>query len=178
MGGLLEALARVPGTVPPELVQRRAALYELLAGKRQRREELQEKAAPDAAAVAALSRDIEMLRVELSTLEAKARGTAGRLPRTEALDPARLLGAVPDTDLVAEYFLGETYGWLFLARAGKVTVHTVPTADAVDESVRRQLERWRKPDGSAGSGAGRGALHELSGAARAGRVSGAHLGRT
>ena len=101
MGGLLEALARAPGTLPPELVQRRAALYELLAGKRQRREELQEKAAPDTAAVAALSRDIEILRVELSTLEAKARGTAGRLTRTEALDPARLLGSVPDTDLVA-----------------------------------------------------------------------------
>ena len=79
MGGLLEALARVPGTVPPELAQRRAALYELLAGKRQRRDELQEKAAPDAAAVATLSRDIEMLRVELATLEAKARGTAGPL---------------------------------------------------------------------------------------------------
>jgi tetratricopeptide (TPR) repeat protein len=151
MGALLEALARPSNAVPSTLIDERERIVELLAGKRQRREALQDRVPADTAVVAALSRDIELLRVELGTVEAEI----GRSSGSGALHHQygtieQLLDRVPATDLVAEYFLGDARSWLFLVRNRNVTVHPLPAATGIEDGVRTLVEHWRHADGTGG----------------------------
>jgi CHAT domain-containing protein/tetratricopeptide (TPR) repeat protein len=149
MGGLLEALGGPEGAASVEFLEHRARLYELLAGKRVRREALLETATPDAAAVAVLSRDIELLRAELVTVDAQVARRAGVAARpTMEWNAAQLISIVPATDLVAEYFLGESRSWVFLVRAGSVTVQELPPGEEVAVAARALIERWRTPGGA------------------------------
>jgi tetratricopeptide (TPR) repeat protein len=152
MGALLEALARTSATVPSALIDERTRLVELLAGKRQRRETLLERMPTDPGTIAALSRDIELLRVELGTVEAEiGRRSGADTPRGADGSVERLLGRVPATDLVAEYFLGDKHSWLFIVRAGEVTVHPLPSTAGIDDAVRTFVAGLRTADGTDGS---------------------------
>lgn len=143
-GGLLDALARTSSNLPDELRERRSRLVELLAGKRQRRETLQERATADPAAVAALSRDIELLRAELTTVEAAIGRHGGVDPRIAGdWEARRHLGVVPPDHLVAEYFLGDSRGWLFVVRGGQLTVQGLPATADIESAARDLLQAWR-----------------------------------
>jgi CHAT domain-containing protein/tetratricopeptide (TPR) repeat protein len=152
MGTLLEALARTTAEVPSALVDERTRLVELLAGKRQRRETLLDRVPTDPRTIAALSRGIELLRVELGAVEAEIGRLSGSgAPRGTAGSVERLLGRVPTTDLVAEYFLGDHHSWLFLVRDGNVTVHPLLGAAAIDDAVRTLVAGLRSADATDGS---------------------------
>lgn len=150
MSGFLEELATPINAVPAKTVRRRYALYELLAGKRQRLEAALDAAPPDSLLVLRLSRDIELLRVELGIVEGLITRTTGH--RTEERPSLReLMAAVPADTAVFEYFIGESRGWVFAARSGQVSVHELPPPEEIEDSQRRLLEQWRSPVESATS---------------------------
>lgn len=129
------------------LLDRRRKLYELLVGKRARQDALQERAAPDVARVAVLAEEIEHLRTELDSVEARVgleRRQAGT--STTVDEPAALLEAPPGT-VVAEYFIGERNSWLFELRGDELDVHRLPARSELEPLAHRLHERWQSPAG-------------------------------
>jgi CHAT domain-containing protein/lipoprotein NlpI len=134
-------LTEVSRGVPPRLLNRRTEIYELLAGKRQRQERLLEAAEPHAVQLAALGKDIALLRTEAMLIEnqlAKAGSRGASAARPEGPVAAGRPGA-----LVAEYFLGESRSWLFEVRDGAVAVHPLPAPAEIETLARRLHVAWR-----------------------------------
>ena len=119
----------------------RAELYEQLAGKRARRDQVLNAAEPDAGELARIAADLELLRVQLAALDG---GTAGA-PQATAAAPEQGLPTVAPGELLLEYFLGEARGWLFALRDTQVTVHEIPPRTTLDRLVRELHATWRQP---------------------------------
>jgi CHAT domain-containing protein/Tfp pilus assembly protein PilF len=126
-----------------ELLERRREIYELLAGKRQRQDQLLDVAAPDTQQLAALSKDIALLRAEATLLESRLAKTRTEFPNSTTIDDSELMQAIPADALVAEYFLGDSHSWLFEVRNGEVTVHTLPRSAELETLARQLHFSWR-----------------------------------
>jgi CHAT domain-containing protein/tetratricopeptide (TPR) repeat protein len=137
-------LTEVPGGAPAHVLARRAEIYELLAGKRQLQERLLDAAVPDTAQLAALGKEIALLRTEARLLEsrlAKLQSTSRRAFAPH--DAAGLTEAISPDVLVAEYFLGESRSWLFEVRDGVVAVYPLPRPAEIEALARRLHISWR-----------------------------------
>lgn len=142
---LLESDA--PGTgardVPPELLIQRREVYELIAGKRQRKERLLEAVEPDVRQIEALSTDISLLRAKATLIEdrlAKS-STDPAISATPAEEELNQL--IPAGEQVAEYFLGDKNSWLFEIRDGVVTVHPLPARAKLEDLARQLHVSWQ-----------------------------------
>lgn len=129
--------------LPPELLPRRQEVYELLVGKRERQERLLEAAAPDLQQLAALRREIALLRAEVTLIENHLARTRPESPGSPAAEIEELVRAVPPDVVVAEYFLGDRQGWLFEVRNREVLVHPLTDAARLDSSARQLYLAWR-----------------------------------
>lgn len=131
------------GGAPPELLAQRKDIYELLAGKRQRRDRLLEAAEPDAARFEALSKDISLLRAKATLIESRlARAqTASTVAATPSAD--ELVRTVPKGVVVAEYFVGDKQSWLFEIRDRLVAVHKLPLHAELAALASQLHVSWR-----------------------------------
>ncbi|MGH8223149.1 MAG: CHAT domain-containing protein, partial [Woeseiaceae bacterium] len=131
-----------PVAVPDELLSRRKLIYERLAGKRQQLDRLLAAARPDEKQVEGLTRDIAVLRTEASLVEgqiAKIHGAADvRTPNR--IDD--LVALLPESVVVAEYFIGRMRSWLFEVRKGQVTVHAIAPGVELERLARRLYLVW------------------------------------
>lgn len=141
---LVDPAAHTAASVTPEWLAERERAYELLAGKRQQRERLLESAAPDAARIAGLSREIERLRTRAQLIDGRIGNAAGAPLTAESGAGPDPLRAAPRDVLVAEYFLGATHAWLFAVRNGSVTVHELPAPAGIERLARELHGSWRQ----------------------------------
>ena len=149
---LIEADASVSGSDdaahPP--VARRRQIYELIAGKRHRREQLLDTASPDARELAALGKDIALLRAEARLIEArmaKAGKSADHAAPAAADEPFLAIG---DDVRVIEYFLGRSASWIFSVQNGDTSVYPLPGAGELEAVVREIHGSWRAPASTRG----------------------------
>ena len=128
---------------PPELLARRSEIYELLAGKRQRQDRLLDAANPDAGQLAALNKDIALLRTEATLVESHLAKSPSESRVSTTPGPDELVQTIPPNVLVAEYFLGDSRSWLFAIDDGEITVHPLPRAGEIEAIARRLHLAWR-----------------------------------
>lgn len=131
--------------VPPEWLARRRELYELLVGQRLRQERLLDREERDAAALAAVEKDITMLRTEAALIEGRIAGRSSTAPSAAAVSPAALVRAVPPGMRLIEFFIGERRGWRFEVQDGQVSAHELADLGQLDSTARRLHESWRTP---------------------------------
>jgi CHAT domain-containing protein len=145
---LVDALAAASGGRPLSTQQlaRLDELYELIAGKRQRRDRLLEAATPNEKTLERLATEIELLRTEAVVLEAGG-GQATGPPRTgaPATQASNASWTLPPDTVAAEYFLGEKQSWLFFVDGDRVTVHPLPPRRELERLARDLHEAWRAP---------------------------------
>jgi len=144
-------LTEVSHGAPAQLLTRRTDIYELLAGKRQRKERLLEAAKPDAGQLAALGRDIALLRTEALLIESRLAKSQTRSSGAAAAHTVELAETVPPGVLVAEYFLGESRSWLFEVRDGVVADHALPEPAEIEALAKRLHAAWRSSASTSGS---------------------------
>ena len=144
-------LTEVSSGAPARLLTRRAAIYELLAGKRLRQEHLLEAAQPNPGQLAALGKDIALLRTEALLIESRLAKSQSASHIMSATRPQELVKAVPHDVLVAEYFLGESRSWLFEVRDGVVAVHSLPRPAEIEAHARRLHVSWRSSARTSGN---------------------------
>jgi len=140
---LTEGLRPAAGAVPAKLLVERQDVYEQLLSKRRQRDRLQEVAAPDEARIAALSRDIELLRTRAQLIDGKVAAPLAAVPGPWHPDALAPVAAVPPGVLVAEYFVGRTRSWLFEARNGQVKAHDLGPSDGIERMARELHVAWR-----------------------------------
>lgn len=131
------------GDAPAEILRQREETYELLAGKRQQREQLLEAAQPDTERVAGLTRQISMLRTQAALIEsrlAQARETTGK---PVASVGGNLVDSLPPEIVVAEYFLGNAHSWLFRIHKRAITVQELPGKPEIERLARQLHVSWR-----------------------------------
>ena len=134
------------GSQSARAVARVDSLYELLAGKRDRRDRLLESQNPDMQTLSRLAAEIELLRTEAAVLESRSQ------PRADAssslaygIDQRRPVVTVPAGTLALEYFLGDAQSWLFLVGKDGITVHDLPARRDLEQLARQLHEAWGKP---------------------------------
>ena len=142
---VVEAWAAAPAgaEVPAELLARRKAAYELLAGKRQLQERLLETARPDEKRLGELAREIALLRTEANLIEERVAKSRDAARAPTAVTITGLANAVPPNVVVAEYFLGNAQSWLFTTSRGVVAVHSLPDKATLEALARRIHLEWR-----------------------------------
>jgi CHAT domain-containing protein/Tfp pilus assembly protein PilF len=158
---LLDAIAAERRDVPRELLERQRDLLEQLAGKRARQDALLERAEQDDVAIGDLGRDIVQVRSELDAIAARigAFDRAGD-PTVTAHGQARL--QPPAGTAVAEYFLGNRRSWLFLLAGDALSVHELPSRNAIDAAARQLHSAWSSlSDDAAAATASAIALREM-----------------
>ncbi len=128
---------------PPELLAQRKDTYELLAGKRRRRDRLLEGAEPDAGRLESLSKDISLLRAKATLIESRIAKAQSISTRSAALSANDLVTSVPAGVVVAEYFVGDKQSWLLVIRNGLVAVHTLPIHAELDALADQMHKSWR-----------------------------------
>lgn len=136
--------------VSDDLLSRRKQIYERLAGKRQQLDRLFGAAKPNANLIARLTKEIALLRTEVSLVEgmvATIQGaTEGRAPPPRADSLSTLL---PHGIVVAEYFIGRNRGWVFEVRRNYVKVYDIGTGTEVEKLARALHLAWRTSGKSA-----------------------------
>jgi CHAT domain-containing protein/tetratricopeptide (TPR) repeat protein len=147
---LFDARRTAAGANPPspDQVARLNDIYELIAGKRQRRDRLLESAKPDVKTLERLAAEIELLRTEARVLKSGSGAAAAGAPADTQPAPASDASWKfrPDT-VAAEYFLGEKRSWLFIVDGGHVIAHELPSRHELDLLARKLHEAWRVPGG-------------------------------
>lgn len=131
--------------IPADWLARSRALYNLLVGKRQQQERLLDGARPDDEQLAAVEKDIALLRTEAALIEGRIARRQSRSAGTAGLDPAEMLRTVPDGVRIAEYFIGERQGWLFEVENGEVIAHELSDLEQLDSLARRLHQSWQTP---------------------------------
>jgi CHAT domain-containing protein len=139
-GGILNLGA---GNAASELLAQRKDTYELLAGKRQRKDRLLEAAEPDAGRLESLSKDISLLRAKASLIESRIAKAQSASIHSAAPSADELVRSVPAGVVVAEYFVGDKQSWLFEIRDGLVTVHSLPFHAELDALAGQMHKSWR-----------------------------------
>ncbi|MEX0898103.1 MAG: CHAT domain-containing protein [Steroidobacteraceae bacterium] len=141
---LADAEAVGAGAVSDEVLSRRRQLYELLAGKREQRDRLLNAAIPDEKRIVELKRETARLRTEVSLLERRVASIQGVTEVRASSSGARNLAAlVPESIVVAEYFIGRTRAWLFEVRKDEVKVHVIGTGAEIEKLARGLHVAWR-----------------------------------
>jgi CHAT domain-containing protein len=148
---LVDALAAASGGQPLSAQQlaRLDEIYELIAGKRQRRDRLLEATTPNEKTLERFATEIELLRTEAVVLEAGS-GAAADPPRTgaptaPAAHASNASWTLESGTVAAEYFLGERQSWLFFVDDDRVTVHPLPPRQELERLARDLHEAWRAP---------------------------------
>lgn len=131
--------------IPADWLAKRRALYDLLVGKRQQQERLLDGARQDDAQLAAIEKDIALLRTETALIESRIARRQPRSAGAEGVDPAEMLRTVPDGVRIAEYFIGERHGWLFAVEDGEVAVRELGDLEQLDSIARRLHQSWQSP---------------------------------
>jgi CHAT domain-containing protein len=136
---LLDALGSERPDLSDDQRVRRHLLLEQLAGKRSRKDALLAQTAPDTAQIEQLSNDIVRIRTELDVLAARAYDASRS---ADAPNRAATALAVPAGTTVAEYFIGQRGGWLFVLGAGPLSVHALPERETVERLAREVHDAW------------------------------------
>lgn len=136
-------LAEAPRDAPASLLTRRTEVYELLAGKRQRQQRLLDAEAPGSGELAALGKDIALLRAEALLIESKLARSPSLSQDSSASNSHAWLENIPRSGLVAEFYIGETQSWLFEVRNGIVAVHALPHPAEINALARQLHLAWR-----------------------------------
>lgn len=144
-----QLLTNLSHDVPTTLLARRSDIYELLAGKRQRLDRLLDAAVPDTGQLAALNKDIALLRAEATLVESRLAKSQSALASPSVSHTGELALAIPPNVLVAEYFLGDKQSWLFKVQRGEIEVHELPDASALESLARELHLAWRSPTSAA-----------------------------
>lgn len=131
--------------LPADWLARRRALYDRLVGKRQQQERLLDAARPDDAQLAAIEKDIALLRTEAALIEGRIARRRSRSAGTAGADPDEMLRTVPNGVRIAEYFIGERQGWLFELENGAVAAHELGDLGQLDSLARRLHQSWQSP---------------------------------
>ena len=139
----MAARVSTPATHRPNCWRERKEIYELLAGKRQRKDRLLEAAEPDAGRLESLSKDISLLRAKASLIESRIAKAQSSSNRSAAPNADELVKSVPAGVVVAEYFVGDKQSWLFEIRDGLVTVHNLPVHAELDALAGQMHKSWR-----------------------------------
>lgn len=131
--------------IPADWLARRRRVYDLLVGKRQRQEQLLDGIRQDDGQLAAVEKDIALLRAEAALIEGRiARRQPGSSEAT-GVDRSDLMQSVPEGVRIVEYFFGERGAWLFVVENGRVAAHELEDPDQLGLLARRLHESWKAP---------------------------------
>lgn len=136
--------------IPADWLARRRQLYDLLVGKRQRQERLLDSVRQDDGQLAAIEKDIALLRTEAALIEGRIAKRQSWAPEAAGVDQTDLIRAVPVGVRIAEYFIGERYGWLFEVENGVVAAHELSGLEQLDSLARRLHQSWQAPAAAPG----------------------------
>jgi CHAT domain-containing protein/tetratricopeptide (TPR) repeat protein len=138
-----DAVGVIAASDPVSARRNRERLYDLLAGKRARRDRLLESAQPAADELKRLGSDIELLRLELAGLDRPTRGAADVSDRGSAsrLEP-------PSGSVLVEYFIGPRRAWRFTATGSTLSVIELPPPTSLDRDAMSLGLAWRSPPSS------------------------------
>ncbi|MGE0031237.1 MAG: CHAT domain-containing protein [Steroidobacteraceae bacterium] len=136
--------------VPADWLAGRRALYDLLVGKRQQQERLLDSARQDVAQLAAIEKDIALLRTEAALIEGRIAKRHSRSAGAAGADPTEMLRTIPDGVRIAEYFIGERRGWLFEVTNNEVSAHELSDLEQLDSLARRLHQSWQSPAATRG----------------------------
>jgi CHAT domain-containing protein len=131
--------------VPAQLLSKRREIYNSLAVKRQRHEQLLDQLQPHRQQLTVLEREIALLRTEAALNEARIAELQSAATGSAISGNVDLVATIPAGVRVAEFFIGDRHAWRFDIQDGAITVQELPDVGRLRQLARQLHEAWQSP---------------------------------